>query len=102
MCIRDRLDVEEYKLKRKNAIISLANLSDSFQRMISDPKNQQKKLEKVHQFVNTGHLITAYIASLSQYTKASDQYPEIDFESWETKISAELKATDLILSLIHI
>ena len=93
-----KLDVEEYKLKRKNAIISLANLSDSFQRMISDPKNQQKKLEKVHQFVNTGHLITAYIASLSQYTKASDQYPEIDFESWETKISAELKATDLILN----
>jgi hypothetical protein len=37
--------------------------------MISDPKNQQKKLEVVHQFVATSHLITAYTASLSQYVK---------------------------------
>ncbi|HMU06365.1 MAG TPA: FUSC family membrane protein [Kaistella sp.] len=93
-----KLGVENYKLKRKDAIISLANLSDSFQRMISDPKNQQKSLENVHQFVNTGHLITAYIASLSQYTKSADQYPEIDFEGWNTKISAELRATNLILN----
>lgn len=57
---------EEYKLKRKDAIISLANLSDSFQRMLSDPKNQQKKMQYMHQYVNTTHLITAYIASLSQ------------------------------------
>ena len=93
-----KLGIENYKLKRKDAIISLANLSDSFQRMISDPKNQQKRLENVHQFVNTGHLITAYIASLSQYTKSADQYPEIDFEGWNTKISAELRATNLILN----
>lgn len=91
-----RID-EGYKLIRKDAIIDLANLSDNFQRMISDPKNQQKRLENVHQFVNTGHLITAYIASLSQYSKNSDQYPEIDFENWQTKISAELKATTFIL-----
>lgn len=58
---------QDYKLKRKEAIISLANLSDSFQRMLSDPKNQQKKMEYLHQYVNTTHLITAYIASLSQY-----------------------------------
>jgi uncharacterized membrane protein YccC len=42
---------EEFRLRRKNAIIDLANLSDNFQRMISDPKNQQRKLETVHQFV---------------------------------------------------
>jgi hypothetical protein len=40
-------------VSRKNAIIDLANLSDNFQRMISDPKNQQRKLETVHQFVTT-------------------------------------------------
>ena len=94
---KKKLAVEDYKLKRKAAMINLANLSDNFQRMISDPKNQQKRLEKVHQFVNTGHLITAYIASLSQYTKAADQYPEIDFESWDLKISAELSGTLLLL-----
>ena len=91
------ISLQEYKLRRKDAIIDLANLSDNFQRMISDPKNQQKKLEHVHQFVNTGHLITAYIASFSQYSKSAKDYPEIDFDSWNRKISAELLRTTLIL-----
>ncbi len=81
---------QNYKLKRKNAIIALANLSDNFQKMLSEPKHQQKKLEVVHQFVNTSHLITAYIASLSLYANSNRKFPEIDFESWNKKISAEL------------
>ena len=88
----------DYKLKRKDAIIDLANLSDNFQRMISDPKNQQKKLENVHQFVTTSHLITAYIASFSQYSKSAEEYPEIDTKSWDRKISAEILRTNLILN----
>lgn len=91
-------DIEDYKVKRKNAIISLANLSDNFQRMISDPKNQQKKLEVVHQFVATSHLITAYTASLSQYSKNNEQYPEIDAESWSRKIEAEMQQTSTLLN----
>lgn len=93
----EKTAIQDYKLKRKDAIIDLANLSDNFQRMISDPKNQQKKMEHVHQFVSTGHLITAYIASFSQYSKTAKDYPEIDFESWNRKISAELLRTSLIL-----
>ncbi|KIC63656.1 FUSC family protein [Chryseobacterium taiwanense] len=91
-------DVEEYKVKRKNAIISLANLSDNFQRMISEPKNQQKKLEVVHQFVATSHLITAYTASLSQYVKDDEKYPEIDSESWSKKIEAEMQQVSNLLN----
>ncbi|WP_312399714.1 FUSC family membrane protein [Chryseobacterium sp.] len=86
----DSFDIEDYKVKRKNAIIALANLSDNFQRMISEPKNQQKKLEVVHQFVATSHLITAYTASLSQYVKDDEKYPEIDAEGWSKKIEAEM------------
>ena len=93
----ENIGIQEYKLKRKDAIIDLANLSDNFQRMISDPKNQQKRMEQVHQFVNTAHLITAYIASFSQYSKSAKDYPEIDFDSWNRKISAELLRTGLIL-----
>ncbi|KAA0128068.1 FUSC family protein [Chryseobacterium sp. SN22] len=89
--IGDGFNMEDYKVKRKNAIISLANLSDNFQRMISDPKNQQKKLEVVHQFVATSHLITAYTASLSQYVKDKEKYPEIDAEGWSRKIEAEMQ-----------
>lgn len=91
------LGVQEYKLRRKDAIIDLANLSDNFQRMISDPKNQRKKMEHIHQFVNTAHLITAYIASFSHYTKSVKSYPEIDFETWNKKISSELVRSSLLL-----
>ncbi|BAP32752.1 uncharacterized protein CHSO_3715 [Chryseobacterium sp. StRB126] len=96
--LQGNFDIEDYKVKRKNAIISLANLSDNFQRMISDPKNQQKKLEVVHQFVATSHLITAYTASLSQYSKNNEQYPEIDAESWSRKIEAEMQQTSTLLN----
>lgn len=91
-------DIEDYKMKRKNAIIALANLSDSFQKMISEPKNQQKKLEVVHQFVATSHLITAYTASLSQYVKNDEKYPEIDSEGWGKKIEAELQQVSNLLN----
>jgi uncharacterized membrane protein YccC len=89
--LEEKFDIQEYKVKRKNAIIALANLSDNFQRMISEPKNQQKKLEVVHQFVATSHLITAYTASLSQYVKDDEKYPEIDAEGWSRKIEAEMQ-----------
>lgn len=94
----DNIGIENYKLTRKAAIIDLANLSDNFQKMISDPKNQQKKLEHLHQFVITSHLITAYIASFSQYSETSKHYPEIDFNGWDLKISAELVRTKLLLN----
>lgn len=90
--------IQHYKLRRKDAVIDLANLSDNFQRMISDPVNQQKNLEHLHQFVITSHLITAHIASFAQYSETSKEYPEIDFTSWDLKISAELLRTNLILN----
>lgn len=91
------IDINQYKLRRKNAIIDLANLSDSFQKMLSEPKNQQKKMEVVHQFVATSHLITAYTASLSQYFNSKEDYPEIDAESWNKKIIAELATINTLL-----
>lgn len=87
------IPTQDYKISRKNAVVSLANLSDNFQRMLSDPKNQQKNLENIHQFVTTSHLFTAYAASLSQYAQKKTIYEEIDFESWKNKINAELSRT---------
>jgi uncharacterized membrane protein YccC len=93
-------NIQHYKMKRKAALVSLANLSDNFQRMLSDPKNQQKKLEKVHQFVTTSHLFTAYTASLSQFFngKSLNKYPEIDAEKWSQKIKNELENSLNILN----
>lgn len=89
---------EQYRIRRKDAVISLANLSDNFQRMLSDPKNQQNKMTVVHQFVNTSHLITAYTASLAQYGNAERKFAEIDWAGWESKIMSELYKTQKLLA----
>lgn len=91
------IPIQEYKIIRKNAVVTLANLSDNFQRMLSDPKNRQKNIEFIHQFVTTSHLFTAYAASLSQYAQKKTSYAEIDFENWKNKINAELSRTVAIL-----
>ncbi|MDL1913173.1 MAG: FUSC family protein [Bergeyella sp.] len=88
---------QAYKEARKDTLISLANLSDSFQRMLSDPKTQHNNLEIVHQFVTLSHLITSYNISLSHFAKNTINFAEIDFERWESLISSELKASLQIL-----
>lgn len=80
----------EYKLSRKDALIDLANLSDNFQRMLSDPKKEQRKLQFVHQFVTTSHLITAYTASLAQFAKQNIEVSSINLEYWEELIDQQL------------
>lgn len=82
---------QDYKVKRRHAIIALANLSDNFQRMISDPKDQRVRLEMVHQFVTTSHLILAYTAALSQYFTDKTAYEEIDLRNWKNKINHEME-----------
>ena len=46
----------------------------------------------------TSHLITAYTASLSQYSKNNEEYPEIDAESWSRKIEAEMQKVSALLN----
>lgn len=95
--VNGKVDLHQYKLARKDAMINLANLSANFQRMMSDPKKHQKRLELVHQFVSTSHLMTSYIASLGQYESQDESYPEIDFASWKNKILTEMEIGNAIL-----
>jgi uncharacterized membrane protein YccC len=62
-------DITSFKFSRKEAFVSLANLSDNFQRMLSEPKSQQRNMEHYHQFVAATHMLTSYIASLSYYAQ---------------------------------
>jgi uncharacterized membrane protein YccC len=59
--------VRQYKLSRKHAFVALANLSDAFGRMLSEPQRQQKKITEMHQFVVSSHMLTSYIATLAYY-----------------------------------
>jgi uncharacterized membrane protein (TIGR01666 family) len=62
-------DETSYKLMRKNAFVSLANLSDAFNRMLSEPKSKQKNIGDLLQFVVLNHMLTSHIATLSSYRK---------------------------------
>lgn len=73
-------EVNSYKLARRDAFVALANLSDIFQRMLSEPKNQQPNLRHYHQFVTASHLLTSHIAALSYYaSRYGSKYAKEDF-----------------------
>lgn len=64
----------QYKLVRKNAFVSLANLSDAFNRMLSEPQHQQKNSKSLHQFVVMNHMLTSHIATVSYYKELAPAY----------------------------
>jgi uncharacterized membrane protein YccC len=57
-----------YTPVRKEAFVALANLSDNFQRILSE-KRKQAKLAFYHQFVASGYMLTAHVASLTSFLK---------------------------------
>lgn len=63
----EKITPEVQRVARKNALVALANLSDAFNRMLSEPKAKQKGIEIVHQFVVLNHTLTSYLATLSYY-----------------------------------
>ena len=71
----------DYKQARKDAFVALANLSDTFQKMLSEPKSQQGHLQEYHQFVAASHMLTSHIASLSYYARRSaPKYVQEEFQ----------------------
>jgi uncharacterized membrane protein (TIGR01666 family) len=58
-----------FKVSRKNAFVALANLSDAFTRMLSNPKRKQKNITQLHQFVVLNHMLTSHVAMLSSYVQ---------------------------------
>lgn len=85
--IEKKENIQDYKLKRKRALNSLANLADNFQKMFIDPKSKQKNTDYLYHFLNSSNLITSYIASLYQYSKNDNTYSEIDLKLWKEKIN---------------
>lgn len=57
----------QYKLSRKEAFVALANLSDAFGRILSEPRGKREEAGKMHQFVVSNHMLTSHIATLAYY-----------------------------------
>ncbi len=88
-----------YKVSRKNAFVALANLSDAFNRMMAEPKNKQKNIRVLHQFVVFNHTMTSHIATLSSYTKPLwEKYNSPDFLPLINNVVAKLNDAEKILS----
>ncbi|MCA0397155.1 MAG: FUSC family protein [Bacteroidetes bacterium] len=77
--LKEPLTNLDYKLTRKEVFVRLANLSDAFQRMLNEPKRQQKKGQLVHQMVVSNHMLASHIATLSSYRNFAADYASENF-----------------------
>jgi uncharacterized membrane protein YccC len=64
----------EYKLARKDVYIKSANLSATFERMTSEPKNKQRKSKDLHKFVVLNHILSSYIATIASAMSGKDMH----------------------------
>jgi uncharacterized membrane protein YccC len=71
------INMLEYKLARKDVYLNSANLSATFQRMLSEPKSKQGAEKDIHQFVVLNHILFSNTANLSAavFAKEKRAYP---------------------------
>ncbi len=55
------------RLKRREVLLSLTNLSDAFHRMLSEPKRYHSDMDYLHRFIVLNYSITSHLATLSYY-----------------------------------
>ncbi len=84
--------IQEYKYARKQANVALANLSDAFQRSLSEPVSGIATQTLLQQLVVANHMLTSHIASLSFYAKSlADQYRSAAFRPVIDTIESNMK-----------
>ncbi len=81
-------DTHAYDLARQDAIVSLTNLSDNFQRVLAEPE-QPPEASAIHQFVIANHMLTGHIAALSEEPLSRNTAD--DLEDFSKAISYELQ-----------
>lgn len=86
------------RIKRKDSLVSLANLSDAFNRMLSEPKSKQKNIELIHQFVVSNHMLISHIATLAYY--ADPIHPEYIMDDYQPLIILTKSYLDQAIQLI--
>jgi uncharacterized membrane protein (TIGR01666 family) len=59
--------VNTYKLSRKEAYVALANLSDSLNRMIAEPKSKQINAVEYHELVVLNYMMATHTATLAGF-----------------------------------
>lgn len=71
----------ERQSARKDAWVSLANLTDAFNRMLTEPRSKQVAVLQIHQLVVTQHMLISHIATLAYYTdQLKDEFIMKDYQ----------------------
>ena len=88
----------DYTPVRKEAFVALANLSDNFQRILSE-KRKDSKLVYYHQFVSSGYILTGHIAALSSLIiRFGKDMNANDFDALVNNINDKFKRTKSVLN----
>lgn len=73
-------DITAYKLARKNVYVSTANIGSAFQRMISEPRSKQVRINEVQKFVVLNHILSSYIATLI-FRNSQNEIQEVNVDT---------------------
>ena len=86
------------KEKRKQAWVSLANVSEAFTRMLSEPKSKRKDSKEFHRFVISSHMLVSHQATLSYY--ADSLKPEYIMQDYYPLIKASVAELNTAVKLL--
>ena len=64
---KSTVDSHQIKILKRKLLTNLANASDAFNRMLSEPKRYQKGLEDIHRFVVLSHIVSSHLTTISYY-----------------------------------
>ncbi len=79
---KDGTAVTQTRLARRDALVALANLSDAFNRMMSEPSWKQRGVKDLHRFVVLNHMLSSHIATLNHQLQIEKKYyPTEQFSS---------------------
>ncbi|MET0466389.1 MAG: FUSC family membrane protein [Chitinophagaceae bacterium] len=81
-------DQQASKEKRKAAWVSLANVTDAFNRMLSEPKSKRRDYKEFHRFVVSSHMLVSHFATLTYY--ADTLQPEYIMPDYDPLIKASV------------
>lgn len=62
----------EYKLVRKDVYVCMANMTSTFQRMITEPKSKQKNANDLNKFLIYNHILSSYSVALVNTVISAD------------------------------
>ena len=72
------VDIEDYKLSRKNSFLAMGELNSAFQRMTQEPQNKRKYFSEIYDIVVLANTFLSSLASLGTFVRKHKLYEHSD------------------------